>query len=174
MALSSSMGRAPRMSLVNLATQGVLEAQFNPTDFKEALGAIYARHTVPGLSHTRKHFVNTDDVKFKLTLFHRAESIAELERIKAARVFLYAACHPRKTDSITKGGAPKLLFVWPKTISLVVTLMTLEFNYTSFNLEGDPTAWSAACEFEELREGVVTMEDILAQGTIRSGAKVGG
>lgn len=162
------------MTLVNLATQDILEAQFNPTEFKETLGAIYARHTVPGLSHTQKHFVNTDDVKFKLTLFHRAVTRTELEDIKRARIFLYAACHPRKADSISKGGAPKLLFIWPKTISLPVTLMTLDFSYTNFNIEGDPVSWSAACDFEELRDRVVTMEDILAQGTIRSGAKVGG
>ena len=171
--MSSAAARAPRLTLVNLATQDTLEAQFNPTEFEEALGVIYARHTVPGLSHTVKHFVNTDDVKFKLTLFQRAETIKELELIKAARVFLYAACHPRKVDALIKGGAPKLLFVWPKTISLAVVITGLKFRYTQFNREGDPVSWEAACDLEELRESVVTMEDIITQGTIRSSAKGG-
>lgn len=156
-----------RLTLVNLANQQELEVQLNPTEFEEALGATYAKHVVPGLSHSRRHFIQTTDPMFKVELFNRAFNTTEMAQIKAARLFLYSALHPKNAESIATGGAPRLIFVWPKLLAVTVSLISLRFRYTHFNQEGHPYAYTASCEFEEDRDQVVTMEDILAQGTIR-------
>jgi hypothetical protein len=164
------------MVLANLANNEVLEAQFNPTDFEETVGVNWARQTVPGLSHQVKQFINTKDVQFKLELFNRVSDggPAELARIKDARKFLYAACHPRRAQSLVGGGAPRLLFVWPKLITLTCVIDSLTFKYTRFNIEGDPVSYTSTLVLEEIRDVVVTMEDILDLDTHRtaSGAAI--
>lgn len=43
------------------------------TGFEEALEVNWARQTIPGLSHQRCSFVNTDDTKFTLELNFEAQ-----------------------------------------------------------------------------------------------------
>lgn len=162
--------RAPAMTLVNMVTGDARTAQFNPTELEEALGATYAKHQVPGLSHQRKHFINTDDVTFNFELFYHAMSgkASDLQAILDDRKFLYALAHPRRAGGISKGGAPRALFIWPTFISLTCVITKLTFKYTHFNSAGSPTRWSARVTLEEIRDEFVGMDDILAQGTQRA------
>ena len=68
MGLEVASQRPARMSIANTATGDVVEAQFNPAEFEEALEVNWARQTVPGLSHQPLQFVNTGNVKFTLEL----------------------------------------------------------------------------------------------------------
>lgn len=170
MSLVEYMGKAPSMTLVNVITNAFIEAQFNPTEFEEQLGVNYARQTVPGLSHQVKQFINTEDVKYQFELFYQCADSGTfgLERMLTARKFLYAACHPWRADGINRGGAPRILFIWPKLISLTCVITSLKFKYTRFNIEGDPVAFTATVGLEEIRDVFVSMEDITDLGTQRS------
>lgn len=163
--------RAPQMILVNTVTGDARSAMFNPDELEEVLGATYAKLTVPGLSHQRKHFVNTDDVQYNFELFYHCLDGSGPDGLKAItddRKFLYASVHPWRSDSIQRGGAPRMLFIWPKLISLTCVMTKLTFKYTLFNREGDPVAWRAKITLEEIREQFVSMEDILDLGTLRA------
>jgi hypothetical protein len=167
--LADSVAMRPAtMLLVNLVTNATLQPQFNPTEFEEKLGAAWSKLAVPGLSHQVKQFGNTLDVTFDFELFYRVADggPTELKRVLDARTFLYAACHPRsQTSTLNGAGPPRLLFVWPGLISLNCVITGLAFKYTMFNTNGNPIAYSAKVTLEEIRDSLVTMEDIISQGT---------
>jgi len=170
MTLADSVAFRPAvMLIVNLVTNQTLDPQFNPTEFEEKLGAAWSKLAVPGLSHQVKQFANTLDVTYDFELFYRVADggAKELKRVRDARTFLYAACHPRaQTSGLNGAGPPRLLFVWPGLISLNCVITQLTFKYTMFNKSGDPIAYNAKVTLEEIRDSLVTMEDVLAGGTL--------
>jgi len=166
---------SPKMSLVNTVTGEGREVQFNPEQFTQSIAVNYAKLQVVGLSHTRKHYINTDDVKFDLEIGNNVLAagdggISLLARLLEDHDFLYSLTHPRRADSIARGGPPRVMFIWPNFISLTCVLMNLTFTYSQFNKEGTPTAWRAKITLEEIRDTFVSMEDIRQLGTQRSNA----
>jgi hypothetical protein len=160
------------MSIVNLHTQGVLEAQFNPTELTESLGAKYADEVVPGLSHPVRQFVHTESQVLDVNLYFDSISAGKAQhaRNSEARKFLMAACFPRRMASnLRSAGAPRLLFVWPGLISLTCTLDKLKFGYTLMNTDAAPTVFTASCTLTEIRDTLLTCEDVLNMGSERTG-----
>lgn len=97
MGLEVASQRPTRMSIANTATGDVVEAQFNPAEFEEALEVNWARQTVPGLSHQPLQFVNTGNVKFTLELnFDALDPTTDVDQIRFARRFLQSLCYPRR------------------------------------------------------------------------------
>ncbi len=176
MALEVAGQRPARMSIANIATGGSVEAQFNPTEFEEALEVHWARQTVPGLSHQPLQFVSTGNVKFSLELrFEAQEPTSGLEHILFARRFLQSLCYPRRgAEDVAGGGPPRALFVWPSVISLTCVVTGLSFNYGRFNRAGAPVQFTARVTLEEVRDVRLLSEEVLADGTQRSGVGPGG
>ena len=161
-----------KVQLVNIEVDKTLDAQFNPTEFEEQLGVNYSKMTVPGLSHQVIQYTNTENVSYSLELFFDATDlgIQGSARILESRRFLYAACHPLATPGrIVGGGAPRILFIWPDMISLMCVMTKLSFKYTRFNKYLGPTAYTANVTLEEIRSSLVTMEEVLENGTTRGG-----
>jgi hypothetical protein len=170
-------GQAPaRMSIANVSSGDSIEAQFNPTEFEEALEVNWARQTVPGLSHQPLQFVNTGNTKFTLELnFEAQDPTTELAQIHHARRFLQSMCYPRRgAGDVTGGGPPRALFVWPNVVSLTCVVNALSFKYSRFNLDGTPVQFTAKLTLEEIRDVRLVSEDVLASGTQRSGVGRGG
>ena len=164
------------MAIANVATGESVEAQFNPTEFEEALEVNWARQTVPGLSHQPLQFVNTGNAKFTLELnFEVQDPNADLDQIHHARRFLQSLCYPRRgAEDVASGGPPRALFVWPNVVSLTCVVTALSFKYGRFNVEGTPVQFTAKVTVEEIRDMRLLSEDVLADGTRRSGAAPGG
>lgn len=161
--------RPDRVLLVNMVTQEAETVQYNPEQLKEQIGVSYADLQVPGLSHKRSHFINTDNVTYTFDLKYVAigKTPAEYDNIQRARRFLKAMTHPWKASGIDRGGAPRVLFVWPELCSLTCKIKSLEFTYTNFRLTGGPIAFTVAVVLEEVRDVFVGMEDILDLGDSR-------
>lgn len=168
--------RPTRMSIANTATGDSIEAQFNPSDFEEALEVNWARLTVPGLSHQPMQFINTGNVKFNLELnFDAAGDTTGIEQFKLARRFLQSLCYPRRgAQDVIGGGPPRALFVWPNVVSLTSVLTGLSFKYGRFNIEGTPIQYTAKVALEEIRDVRLLSEDVLSDGSQRSGAAAEG
>lgn len=158
-----------KVLLLNMVTEDSIAVQYNPEQLKEQIGVSYADLTVPGNSHKRSHFINTENVNYTFDLQYRAigKGPAEYARIQRARLFLKALAHPWKSNAITRGGAPRVLFVWPELVSLTCKIKSLEFTYTNFRLTGGPIAFTVAVVLEEVRDVFVSMDDILEQGDQR-------
>jgi hypothetical protein len=166
-------GQTPaRMSIANVSSGDSIDAQFNPTEFEEALEVNWARQTVPGLSHQPLQFVQTGNTKFTLELnFEAQDPTTDLDTIQYARRFLQSLCYPRRgAADVIGGGPPRVLFVWPNVISLTCVITALSFKYGRFNLEGTPVQFTAKLTLEEIRDVRLLSEDVLQDGTQRSGA----
>jgi Contractile injection system tube protein len=165
-----------RMSIANVSTGESVEAQFNPTEFEEALEVNWARQTVPGLSHQPLQFVNTGNARFTLELhFEVQDPRTDLAQIHRARRFLQSLCYPRRgATDVVGGGPPRALFIWPNVVSLTSVVTALTFKYSRFNLEGTPVQFTAKVSLEEIRDVRLVSEDVLASGSQRSGVGRGG
>jgi hypothetical protein len=84
--------RAPQMILGNMTTGEARAAQFNPEQFEEGFGVNYASLPVVGLSHTRKHYINTEDVKFDLRCWRKPDDSKR---------------HPRRQEAPLFAGSPR-------------------------------------------------------------------
>jgi hypothetical protein len=173
MGLEVAGQRPARMSIANVATGDSVEAQFNPTEFEEAIEVNWARQTVPGLS---LQFVNTGNARFTLDLnFEVQDATTTIEDILFARRFLQSLCYPRRgAEDVAGGGPPRALFVWPNVIALTCVLTGLSFKYGRFALDGTPIQFTAKVTLEEITDVRLLSEDVLADGTRRSGAAPGG
>jgi len=176
MGLEVASQRPARMSIANTSTGDVVDAQFNPAEFEEALEVNWARQTVPGLSHQPLQFVNTGNVKFTLELhFEVHDPSADIDQIHFARRFLQSLCYPRRgAEDVIGGGPPRALFIWPNVASLTCVVTGLSFKYGRFNLEGTPIQFTAKVTLEEIRDVRLLSEDVLAGGSQRSGSGPGG
>ncbi len=176
MSLDLASQRPARMSIANVSSGQAVEAQFNPNELEEALEVNWTRQTVPGLSHQPLHFVNTGNVKFTLELnFEVQDPSTDLDSIHQSRRFLQSLCYPRRgAEDVVGGGPPRALFVWPNVISLTCVVTALSFKYGRFNLEGTPVQFTAKLTLEEIRDVRLLSEDVLADGSQRSGAAPGG
>jgi hypothetical protein len=176
MSLDLVSQRPARMSIANVSTGDSVEAQFNPNELEEALEVNWTRQTVPGLSHQPLQFVNTGNVKFTMELnFEVQDPSTDLETIHLARRFLLSLCYPRRgAEDVVGGGPPRALFVWPGVISLTCVVTSLSFKYDRFNLEGTPVQFTAKVTLEEIRDVRLLSEEVLADGSQRSGTGPGG
>jgi hypothetical protein len=168
-------GQVPaRMSIANVSTGDSIEAQFNPTEFEEQLELNWARQTIPGLSHQPLQFVHTGNTKFPLELnFEAQDPATTLAEIHYARRFLQSLCYPRRgAETVAGGGPPRVLFIWPNFISLTCVVTALSFKYGRFNLDGTPIQFTAKVTLEEIRDVRLLSEDVLRDGTQRSGASL--
>lgn len=164
--------RPARMSLVNLASGIVLEAQFNPSELTEKLSVNYTKLAVKGLSHKPLQYEGTENHAFEFELAYRAfdRDGNKLGDCMNARRFLLAACYSRRAAaSVLTGAPPRLLFIWPTLVSLTAKVMSVEFKHTMFNQSGTPTQFSARLTLEEIRDTRLFSDDVQFDGTIRSG-----
>ena len=176
MALDVASQTPARMSIANVSSGDSIDAQFNPTEFEEALEVNWARQTVPGLSHQPLPFIHTGNTKFTLELnFEVQDPTTDLDQIHLSRRVLQSLCYPRRgAEDVIGGGPPRALFIWPNVISLTCVVTALSFKYGRFNLEGTPVQFTAKVALEEIRDVRLLSEDVLADGTQRSGAGGGG
>ena len=160
-----------KMAITNLVTADTIRPQYNPETLDEELEAVWAKHAVPGLSHPRKHFIHTNAYTVTLTLPFNAvgRTPEQQEANHFARRFIMAAMTPRAgSGSVATAGTPRLLFVWPGLVSITCNIAKAKFVHRTFNWLGPSVVFTAEVTIEELRTRIITMEEVLQQGTIRA------
>jgi hypothetical protein len=154
-----------RAKLSNLRTGVTRNFQFNPTQWEEAIGAEFARQTVPGLSHQVMQFINTRNREVTLDLFfsnanYPSGSKGGVNPILSTRRWLRSLVHPRRGGGRVTGGAPRVLFTWPAFITFTAFIVDLKFTYRRFNWKGEPTQMVVAVSLEEVRDDLRLMEEV--------------
>ena len=171
MSLAIAGQRPPRLTLANIVTGDSIEAQFNPTGFEESIEVGWAHLKVPGLSHERLHFVNTENLKLSLELtFDALDPASSLDAVLKARRFLMSLCYPVAGEDVPSTSPPRVLVVWPSVVSLTCVVGSLSFKYNRFNLQGTPVQFTAKLALEEIRDVRLTSDEVLAEGSQRPAA----
>ena len=157
-----------RVFLSSIANNDFIEAQYNPEELEELVGTTYAKLVVPGLSHSVKQFVNTDDYQANFTLRFASTSVEDHERNLVARRLLMAWCYPRADqNALGRAGPPRVLFVWPTLVSLTCVITKVRFKHTRFNLSMTPTLMEVAVQLEEIRDTLLLSDAVADKGTER-------
>jgi hypothetical protein len=162
--------RPPRLRLVNTRTGKTFKMQFNPSELEEAISVNYARQQVPGLGHEVLQFINTANRTFSMELFfengnfNQKNENAPINPILIVRRFLRSLVYPRAVGGLINGGAPRVLMVAPKFISISCVVTDLTLTYPRFNIDGAPSAMVAALTIEEIRDITRLSEEVYAPG----------
>jgi hypothetical protein len=159
------------MSIANVSSGESIEVPANPTELEELLESNWVRQPVPGLSHQPLQYVHTGNVRFSMELhFDAVAPGTGLDQVLHARRFVQSLCYPRRgVAEVLGGGPPRVLFVWPRLVSLTCVITALTFRYQRFNLDGLPVQFTARITLEEIRDVRLASEDVLISGTQRSG-----
>jgi len=174
-AMAAMQQRAPKMFIRDLKTLERLEAQFNPDHLEETLNVEWVRLAIPGLSHRRKQYNYTDDHKISFELIFDA-LLADvdgggMQSIEDARRFLLSLCYAKRgAQRVQDGQATRVLFVWPKFMSLTCVITSLKFKHARFNVEGRPSYFTVSVSVEEIRDARLDSEAVRNDGTLRSSA----
>lgn len=155
--------QAPRVIIQRLDDPSLtLEAQYNPSELEETIGATYAKLTVPGLSHQVKQFTNTNDVsmKFSLAFSVKDGGPKAADDLIAARLFLKTSVRPRRAvGAVAHAGAPRLYLFWPNFFTMTCVLTAATLKYVSFNSQSRPTRMNADVTVEEIRDTIILADD---------------
>ncbi len=169
---AGAAGQKPiRMSIRDLNTGELLEAQFNPTNLDESITVDWARLKPPGLSHEVLQYDHTENYKpgpLELVFDALGEGWS-VDRIGEARKFLLSVCYSKSgAQSVREGEATRVLLFWPNLMSLTCVLTSLKIKHSRFNLAGQPTYFVATVALEEIRDARLFSEDVRNSGTVRS------
>jgi len=161
-----------RMSFANLQSGETMEAQFNPTELSEELSANWGELEVTGLSHQPQQyqFTSNHTLKFKLDFAAIDSDGNKLNNILSARQYLLSLFYPmRGAQDVIGGAPPRFLFLWPNFISLTCNIHSIKLRHFHFGQDGRPLNFDADILIKEIRDVRLFSEDVLYDGTIRSG-----
>jgi hypothetical protein len=140
--------QAPRLVLVNLATNEELEAWANPPTLTEQRSAQWTRIGVPGLGHQPLQFGGTANRRVpdvELTFDRRTHPNHNIE---AARVFLDALVAPVSAPG--PAAPPRVLLVWPRLLSVEAIADSVELVHQHLAVDGALVAMTAKLAFEQV------------------------
>ncbi len=168
-----AMERVPgfKARVANLVTQEDVPVMFNPTELEHSIEVGWQRFTVPGLSHQPKHYVNTSNATLPMTLYYRAQTLAELDEMRDKRNFFESLAYPVASDQVVSGGPPRFLFIWPQHIALICTMNSLSQRDVMFARSGRPRITRVRIEIEEIRSVRLLSSDVRRFGLIRAGTR---
>lgn len=164
------MAQAPqRMTLADVDTGTGVPVQFNPNNPTLELEAFYNRLKIPGAASEGLQFSNTGNLKvaFELLYDGRAKGAPDLEAVQSLLFsFLLPPDSVQNTDT---GAPPRMLFTWPKWISIVSVMPKLKISPKRFDPDGRPDYLSIMVELEAKRSSRLGSQTMRRSG-LRSAA----
>lgn len=158
-----------RMTLTDLQSDDTAVVMFNPKELKRKIGVNYASKAVLGNSHLEHEYLQTANQNLSFDLFFNVETEADLDLAEDSMKFLESLCYaPEDPESIAGASPPRVLIVWPRTLSLTCRLLDLEFTHQRFNIHGNTIQWTAKTTWEEARLRRLTKQDVRDQGVLRT------
>jgi len=157
------------MTLTDLQSNETQEVMFNPSDLSRKIAVNYALKDVLGNSHREHEYLQTDNQNLSFDLFHNVETPEQLLRAEDLARFLESLCYgPEDPESIASAAPPRVLLVWPRTLSIVARLVSIEFQHQRWNRFGNTIQFTAKCEFQESRIRRLTKKDVRLLGALRT------
>lgn len=156
----------PRITIADTDNGDAIDLPIFPESIDHTSEAVWQRHVVPGLSHQRNQFSNTNNAKFVFTIF-----VDDLDGVTPTRdvTKLYNFLDSMQFPAQGK-GASKYLLVIPGTASILIISATISFTQTRYSQQdGTLRAFSARLAIEEHRDVRITKEEVRARGLFRAG-----
>jgi hypothetical protein len=158
-----------KCEIVNLATYERKVVQFNPPTLTRSLKANWARLTVPGLSHQPLHFVNTGNTNLPAVEFQMDRGADPSFDVMDFFAFMRSLLlPPEPAGGVPQTSPPRVLFVWPKVLSLEFIAMDVSERYDLFYPQGGVRAGVATVTFEQILDFRLTGEDVRNESPLTS------
>jgi len=164
--------------LVDLNSGAEFGFPMNPTTLQESIAVQWNEQRVVGMSHPVLQYVGTGSHNLPGVSFLCDRHMMSRERNRDVSVkdflgfkrFLQSlTVPPRGTESVAGGAPPRVLFVWPEVVSLIVVVKSVSFQHERFTQDGEPLRYVAQVTFSEIRDSRMTSEQLFNEGSIRSG-----
>ena len=143
--------RAPRMTLVNLATLERLVANANPPSLAWRVAVSWPRHEVPGRSSVPLQYGLTQNAEvptLELALDRRLpEAAGGTFDVGAVQGFLQKLTLPSGAAGATK-APPSVLLVWPGLVTIEAVVTSYGVEYRDIGIDGQPLLTIATLAFE--------------------------
>lgn len=152
-----------RVHLVNVTTGEDITVLFNPSQLEVSADVKYARQSPPGLDHEVLQYLNTGNrqvqsLEFAMDAFF-AEAQPNAPGVRDFERFLWAlTVPPGGTQGAADTRPPRVLMVWPNTLTLESVVTSLRFRYTNFGIDAGPLYYVAVVSFEEVLDQRRTSE----------------
>lgn len=163
---ASAFGR-----LIDTTTAEVYEFNWNPEEIDEAVQATYARQAIPGLSHKRSQFLNTENREIEFTLVVDGLAHGGPMAVEAARRFLLSTMYPRASRRVEGAGAPKMLLILPGSFRAKGFIDNVKIGHKLFYRDMKTRRFEAAIKFLEEPDKRLTSSDI--RNTVLSNRQIG-
>jgi hypothetical protein len=158
----------PKLYLQDLGTLERLDAQFNPSSFDNSIRVNWTKQKIPGLSHQKFQYDNTENEKINLELIFDSFFTNDVSKLEDATRFIASLCY-RKGD----GSMSRFLVLWPNVLSLVCVIDgDLKFKTTRFNSNAARTYVTITLPLSEIRDTRLTSEDVRSVGLQRHSVAV--
>jgi hypothetical protein len=166
---------APLLYLVNRDTLEKIEMQGNPPSISGEVKVAYNRFKIPGASHQPMMFSNTENHKTPPIEFEfYGDTQAERNLIDDKFRLWQSWLIPKAADDLFGAAPPRLLFVWPKVVSLQVVITDWKYHYKEFNADGEPTWLVVTSSFEEISDERILPDVVKNVGLQRAAFLPGG
>lgn len=136
-------------SITDVDTGETLRFDINPEKIQESASANFARQQIPGLSHQRSQFINTNNKPFTFDLVFDGNIKGGYERVEEARQYLLSCVYPRGATKIEGAGASLFLLMIPGTIKAVGYVDTVDISHELFYSDLKLRAFRASITFTE-------------------------
>lgn len=163
-----------KLDVAGPTEQAEVEVQFNPTEFQRSMEVEYARQTVPGLPHKILQYVSTSNSVFEMELYFQAHHRDQMLTNLTTRNFLESLCYPRGVSQFVDAAPPRVLFMWPRFVSMTCVVTGMTDNYTQFTQLGRPREFTVTLTLEEIRQVRMLSEDVWLTGLKRPPGQIGG
>lgn len=159
-----------RMTVTDLdSDEEPMVVMFNPTEIRRKIAVNYARKGVLGNSHMEHEYLQTANQSLTFSLFWLVESERDLDHAEDAMKFIESLCYaPNDPQSLARASPPRVLIVWPRTLSMTCRLINVEFNHQRFNIFGNTVQYTARCTWDEAAIRRITKQDVRDQGALRT------
>lgn len=156
----------PRVSIADTDNGDAIELPIFPESLEHTSEAVWQRQSVPGLSHQRNQFTNTNNAKFAFAIFvDDLDGVTTTEEVTKIYNFLDSMQFPAEGK-----GASKYLLAWPGVASIVIISATITFTQTRYSQQdGTLRAFTAKFAVEEHRDVRITKEEVRSRGLFRAG-----
>lgn len=170
-------GFPARGILVDLNSGADVDFPMNPTKLEEVIQVNWQEQRVVGMSHPVLQFVGTGAHTFPSVEFladkyamsrERNKNITEVEFLFFKRFLQSLTVPPRSAKNVAGGSPPRVLFIWPEVVSMVVVVRSVSIRHERFDIQGRSIRYIAQVTFSEVRDVRMTSEQLFNQGSIRA------
>jgi hypothetical protein len=157
--------RPPPCTLVNLVTDEEMTCLANPTELSETVSVTWNRLVVPGLSHQPLQYVSTGNrqipsIELYMDRYLAAEAPLDLDILEFRRFLLALTVPPAVDAGAPPAAPPRVLFVWPRFLTLECVVDSVALKYQRFAADGSVLVYTATITLEQILDVRVTSADL--------------